>query len=105
MLKRESKYHFNPIQDAAETGVVHQTIDNLLRQHPINTDPWDTITVLGAQLSSPPYDPYRERVNTDLRIGYGDRNLTLNSPLLIDGRINLPILADGKVVLPDDSYQ
>jgi hypothetical protein len=49
-----------------------------------NDNLWDYITALGAQLSRPPYDPYREIVNLDTPIGRRKVNgLVMNMPLLI----------------------
>ena len=36
---------------------------------PKTEDLWDCITALGAQLSRPPYDPYREIIDLDISIG------------------------------------
>lgn len=46
---------------------------------------WDYVTALGAQLSRPPYDPYREIIDLDTYIGRKkvDKVVVLNMPLLI----------------------
>ena len=45
---------------------------------------WDCITVLGAQLSRPPYDPYRESISLKTSLGRScNKKITLSMPLLI----------------------
>ena len=58
-----------------------------------NDNLWDCVTALGAQLSRPPYDPYREIINLGTQIGRrrrandNDENIVvLDIPLLIYGR-------------------
>jgi hypothetical protein len=49
---------------------------------------WDFVTAIGAQLSRPPYDPYRETINLDISIGRKrSRKVILNIPLIIYGNI------------------
>lgn len=64
-----------------------------------NDNLWDYITALGAQLSRPPYDPYREIINLDTRIGRKKVNgVVLNMPLLIysdDGKEEQEELQEG----------
>jgi hypothetical protein len=49
---------------------------------------WDYVTAIGAQLSRPPYDPYRETINLDISIGRKkSRKVSLNIPLIIYGNI------------------
>src|SRR6187200_1050458 len=49
---------------------------------------WDYVTAIGAQLSRPPYDPYRETINLDISIGRKkSRKVSLNIPLLIYSNI------------------
>ena len=44
----------------------------------------DCITVLGAQLSRPPYDPYRESINLETALGRNcNKKVVLSMPLLI----------------------
>jgi hypothetical protein len=46
---------------------------------------WDSITALGAQLSRPPYDPYREIINLEISVGRKQcqNKVILSMPLLI----------------------
>ncbi|MGN6560867.1 MAG: hypothetical protein ACTHJ2_10135 [Candidatus Nitrosocosmicus sp.] len=46
---------------------------------------WDCITALGAQLSRPPYDPYREIINLAISVGRRQcqNKVVLSMPLLI----------------------
>jgi len=46
---------------------------------------WDCITALGAQLSRPPYDPYREIIDLDISIGRKQclNKVILSMPLII----------------------
>jgi hypothetical protein len=45
---------------------------------------WDCVTALGAQLSRPSYDPYRETINLDTTIGRNSSyKVNLTIPLLI----------------------
>ena len=46
---------------------------------------WDSITALGAQLSRPPYDPYREIINLEISIGREQclNKVILSMPLII----------------------
>jgi hypothetical protein len=49
---------------------------------------WDYVTAIGAQLSRPPYDPYRETISLDISIGRKrSRKVILNIPLIIYGNI------------------
>jgi hypothetical protein len=49
---------------------------------------WDYVTAIGAQLSRPPYDPYRETINLDISIGRKkSRKVSLNIPLIIYSNI------------------
>ena len=49
---------------------------------------WDYVTAIGAQLSRPPYDPYRETINLDISIGRKKaRKVSLNIPLIIYSNI------------------
>jgi hypothetical protein len=51
---------------------------------------WDYVTAIGAQLSRPPYDPYRETISLDISIGRKrSRKITLNIPLIIYGNMSL----------------
>lgn len=49
---------------------------------------WDYVTAIGAQLSRPSYDPYRETISLDISIGRKrSRKVTLNIPFIIYGNI------------------
>ena len=51
---------------------------------------WDYVTAIGAQLSRPPYDPYRETISLDISIGRKrSRKITLNIPLIIYGNMSI----------------
>ena len=57
-----------------KTGIPRSTsIDDDVRNlHDVNSkgiNLWDYVTAIGAQLSRPPYDPYRETVSLDISIG------------------------------------
>lgn len=81
------------VLELARTGKPRSTsIDDEVRKtHEINfkaINLWDYVTAIGAQLSRPPYDPYRETVNLDISIGRGkSRKVVLNIPLIIYGNI------------------
>ena len=81
------------VLDLAKTGKPRSTsIDDEVRKtHEINfkaINLWDYVTAIGAQLSRPPYDPYRETVNLDISIGREkSRKVVLNIPLIIYGNI------------------
>ncbi len=83
MLLRDKKYYRGPVLEAAKGGTIPHSIDSRLRGMPVVVDPWDAITILGAQLCRPPYDAYRERVDTSLGIGTDKNKLTLGSPVLL----------------------
>ena len=77
--------------ELAKTGTPRSTsIDDDVRNLPnmnskiINL--WDYVTALGAQLSRPPYDPYRETISLNISIGRKRyKKINLNIPLLIYG--------------------
>ena len=51
---------------------------------------WDYIIALGAQLSRPPFDPYREKIKLTTKIGRkGDQKISLKIPILIYGEFDL----------------
>ena len=81
------------VLELAKTGTPRFTsIDDDVRNLPnVNskaTNLWDYVTAIGAQLSRPPYDPYRETINLDISIGRKtSRKVTLNIPLIIYGNI------------------
>lgn len=55
-----------------------------------NENLWDSVVVLGAQLSRPPFDPYREEIKLETKIGRsGTRKVILNMPILIYVHIKL----------------
>lgn len=74
------------ILELAETGLPRNiSIDEKIRFEQKDGDRtktgnlWDSITALGAQLSRPPYDPYREIIDLDISIG---RRRCLNKVIL-----------------------
>ena len=81
------------VLELAKTGTPRFTsIDDDVRNLPnVNSKAvnlWDYVTAIGAQLSRPPYDPYRETINLDISIGRKtSRKVTLNIPLIIYGNI------------------
>ncbi|MDH3794262.1 MAG: hypothetical protein OER78_04185 [Nitrosopumilus sp.] len=51
---------------------------------------WEYIVALGAQLSRPPFDPYREKIKLATKIGRkGDQKISLKIPILIYGEFDL----------------
>lgn len=84
MLPTEKKFHRGPVLKTAIKGMVpEQSVDDLLRGLQPKVHPWESITVLGAQLSRPPYDPYREIIDTSLRLGRNGSVVLLNSPIIV----------------------
>ena len=81
------------VLELAKTGTPRFTsIDDDVRNLPkVNSKTinlWDYVTAIGAQLSRPPYDPYRETICLDISIGRKkSRKVSLNIPLLIYGNI------------------
>lgn len=79
------------ILELARTGMPRSnSIDDDIRhnnQNKISYDTvnlWDYVTALGAQLSRPAYDPYRETINLDTTIGRSPSyKVNLTMPLLI----------------------
>lgn len=80
------------ILELAETGTPRNiSIDDKLRNEHKERDIektiniWDSITALGAQLSRPPYDPYREIINLGISIGRKQclNKVVLSMPLII----------------------
>ena len=80
------------ILELAETGLPRNvSIDDKIRleqkngDEPKTEDLWNCITALGAQLSRPPYDPYREIINLDISIGRRQcpNKVILSMPLII----------------------
>ena len=80
------------ILELAETGLPRNvSIDDKIRleqkngDEPKTEDLWNCITALGAQLSRPPYDPYREIIDLDISIGRKQcsNKITLSMPLII----------------------
>jgi len=77
--------------ELARTGMPRTTsIDDDIRHNNQNKNKyetvnlWDYVTTLGAQLSRPAYDPYRETINLDTTIGRNSSyNVNLTIPLLI----------------------
>ena len=81
------------VLELAKTGTPRFTsIDDDVRNIPkVNSKAinlWDYVTAIGAQLSRPPYDPYRETISLDISIGRKrSRKVILNIPLLIYGKM------------------
>jgi hypothetical protein len=50
---------------------------------------WDYVTVLGAQLSRPPYDPYRETISLDTSLGRRTNKIVLKIPMIIYGNVEI----------------
>ena len=80
------------ILELAETGLPRNiSIDEKIKLEQKNGDSaktqdlWNCITALGAQLSRPPYDPYREIIDLDISIGRKQcpNKVTLSMPLII----------------------
>jgi hypothetical protein len=80
------------ILELAETGLPRNiSIDDKIRLEKKNDDStksenlWNYITALGAQLSRPPYDPYREIIDLDISIGrrHCPNKVILSMPLII----------------------
>jgi hypothetical protein len=80
------------ILELAENGLPRNiSIDEKIRfeQKNVNStkteDLWNCVTTLGAQLSRPPYDPYREIINLHITIGRREcpNKVTLSMPLII----------------------
>ncbi len=86
MLTTEKPEYRTPVVRTAKEGKVPFSIDSQLRNKSIEINPWNSIYLLGAQLSRPPYDPYREIVETKLSIGRGERRLLLDEPIILDGQ-------------------
>lgn len=91
-MKNSDKFLIrNSILELARTGMPRLTsIDDDIRHNnpnknnymPINL--WDYVTSLGAQLSRPAYDPYRETIDLDTKIGRtSSYEVNLTIPLLI----------------------
>ena len=53
-------------QNSIDDDIRHNN-QNKISHETVNL--WDYVTALGAQLSRPPYDPYREKINLDTIIG------------------------------------
>jgi len=79
------------ILELARTGMPRSnSIDDDIRHNNQNkishetVNLWDYVTTLGAQLSRPAYDPYREKMNLDTTIGRNSSyKVNLTIPLLI----------------------
>lgn len=64
------------VLELAKTGIPRSASmdDNIRKTRDINLraiNLWDYVTLIGAQLSRPAYDPYRETINLDISIGIG----------------------------------
>ncbi|HET8792269.1 MAG TPA: hypothetical protein VFM31_00625, partial [Nitrososphaeraceae archaeon] len=91
-MKNSDKFLIrNSIMELARTGMPRSTsIDDDIRNNNQNknnyipTNLWDYVTSLGAQLSRPAYDPYRETIDLDTNIGRtSSYKVNLTIPLLI----------------------
>jgi len=61
---------------------------------------WEYIVALGAQLSRPPFDPYREKIKLTTKIGRkGDQKVSLKMPILIYGEFDLSQSSKDALVL------
>lgn len=81
------------ILELAKTGTprftsIDDEVRNLYNINSKTINLWDFVTAIGAQLSRPPYDPYRETISLDISIGRKrSRKVILNIPLIIYGNI------------------
>lgn len=80
---QEKKYVRAPLIKTAKEGRIPYSIDSVLYGMKIKTNPWDAITIYGAQLSRPPYDPYRENIDLSLKLRGSHQGLILDSPIII----------------------
>jgi hypothetical protein len=80
------------ILELAETGTPRNIsidekigMDHKERENERISNIWDCITALGAQLSRPPYDPYREIINLGISVGRRQcpTKVVLSMPLVI----------------------
>jgi hypothetical protein len=80
------------ILELAETGAPRNIsidekigMDHKERENERISNIWDCITALGAQLSRPPYDPYREIINLGISVGRRQcpTKVILSMPLVI----------------------
>jgi hypothetical protein len=80
------------ILELAETGTPRNIsidekigMDHKERENERISNIWDCITALGAQLSRPPYDPYREIINLGISVGRRQcpTKVILSMPLVI----------------------
>ena len=90
MDNREKFTIRSSILELSENGLPRDiSIDDKIRKDKIHgektIDIWDSITALGAQLSRPPYDPYREIINLDISVGREQcqNKVVLSMPLII----------------------
>ncbi|HXT83394.1 MAG TPA: hypothetical protein VN704_03540 [Verrucomicrobiae bacterium] len=90
MDNREKFTIRSSILELSENGLPRdKSIDDKIRKDKIigakTIDIWDSITALGAQLSRPPYDPYREIINLDISVGREQcqNKVVLSMPLII----------------------
>jgi hypothetical protein len=92
MLNNSEKFLIRKsILELAKTGMPRSnSIDDDIRYNNQNkniyntVNLWDCVTALGAQLSRPSYDPYRETINLDTTIGRNSSyKVNLTIPLLI----------------------
>ncbi|HEY6535941.1 MAG TPA: hypothetical protein VIY08_09145 [Candidatus Nitrosocosmicus sp.] len=90
MDNREKFTIRSSILELSENGLPRdKSIDDKIRKDKIigekTIDIWGSITALGAQLSRPPYDPYREIINLDISVGREQcqNKVILSMPLII----------------------
>ena len=90
MDNREKFTIRSSILELSENGLPRdKSIDDKIRKDKIigekTRDIWGSITALGAQLSRPPYDPYREIINLDISVGREQcqNKVILSMPLII----------------------
>lgn len=71
-----------PRSNSIDDDIRHNNQNNKNSYETVNL--WDYVTTLGAQLSRPAYDPYREIINLDTTIGRSSSyKINLTIPLLI----------------------
>lgn len=99
------------ILELVETGIPRNIsiddkikIDHKEREIDKTINIWDCITALGAQLSRPPYDPYREIINLGISVGREQcqNKVILSMPIIIydnDIRIEETTLESLRVAL------
>jgi len=86
-MQKNEKGPFMEFGRSCETGIFHFTIDEgleiLSAKKRKKLNPSHKITIKGAQESSPPFDTYREEIDTSLIFDYQGRVLKLGSPIIL----------------------